>query len=254
MNIYSFDKVISYLFSLGLEDVYHSKREHYIKKYHPREYNLINEHTSHMQIKSFTEKLFCYCNNITEKPQCRMCEKNVTYSSSNKNYHRYCSQKCPLYDMKTLIGVENTSQLESVKQKKIQKAIEKYGVENVSKATEVKKVISKKATKKWQEYHSKKDFSQKLPMKQYRHRVQQYSETQYNKYKHIIDPENKRGADWHLDHIYSVSQAYINNVPIDIVCHYTNLRIISATENMKKYIRCDKTLEQLIEDASRRGG
>lgn len=66
--------------------------------------------------------------------------------------------------------------------------------------------------------------------------------------KHIIDPDNKRGKDWHLDHIYSVSQGYLNNVPINVVGDITNLRIIPAIDNIRKGLKCNKTLESLYED------
>lgn len=248
MDIYSFQKVHDYLFSLDLGDVYHSKREFYIKNHHPSEYQIINDYTENMKIKSFTEKLFCYCNKITEIPKCRMCDKKVTYSFAKKTYNTYCSQTCAMYDMKTLIGVENSSQLESVKEKRKESYLNRYGTEHFSKSEEHRKLRSKQKKEYWEKYRKTKVYSQDLLFEQYYHRVAKYSNVQYKKYKHILDPDNKRGKNWHLDHIYSISQAHINNVPIEIVGDVTNLRLIPAMDNLKKGLKCDKTLESLYED------
>lgn len=248
MNIYSFENVHQYLSDLDMTDIYSAKRKWYIKTYHKTEYTKIINFTKSLKCKSFTEQLYCYCNGIAKRPQCHVCSNTVTYSSRNAEYHRYCSQGCSLKDTKNLLGVENASQLESVKQKKRDKSLTKYGVDNVSKSVFVKQKIGKKASERWKKYHQNKDYSQNMPLNQYYHKVQQYSNTQYNRYKHIIDPDNKRGKDWHLDHIYSVSHGYLNNVPVNVVGDITNLRIIPAIDNIRKGLKCDKTLESLYED------
>jgi hypothetical protein len=248
MNIYSFENVQQYLSELNMKDVYFAKRKWYIETYHESEYDKIINFTKNLKCKSFTEQLYCFCNNISSRPQCSMCNSAVSYSSRTAQYHRYCSQSCSLKDSKNLIGVENASQLESVKQKKRDKSLTKYGVDNVSKSVSVKQKIGTKASERWKKYHQNKDYSQNMSLNQYNHRVQQYSNTQYNRHKHIIDPDNKRGKDWHLDHIYSVSQGYLNNVPVNVIGDITNLRIIPAVDNIRKGLKCDKTLESLYED------
>jgi hypothetical protein len=250
MNIYSFENVLEYLSDLNMEDIYFGKRKWHLKTYHKTEYDRIINFTKTLKCCSFTEQLYCYCNNITNKPKCQVCKNIVSYNSRNAEYHRYCSQKCSLKDSKNLIGVDNASQLKSVKQKKKQNAIQKYGVDNVSKLKSVKQKISVNAIERWKKYYQTRNFSQTMPLKQYRHRVSQYSNTQYNRYKHIIDPENKRSKDWHLDHIYSVSQGYINGVPIDVIGDISNLRLVTGADNIKKGLKCDKTLESLYKDFS----
>jgi len=252
MNIYSFKHVLKYLSDLNMQDVYFAKRKWYIKTHHSKEYAKILEFTKHLNCKSFTEKLYCYCNNIARLPQCQVCSNTVSYNSRKSEYHRYCSQSCSLKDSVNLIGVQNASQLESVKQKKKEKSLKKYGVDNVSKSKIIKKKISKITSARWKLYYRNKNFNQQMSLTQYRRRVSQYSNTQYNRYKHIVDPSNKRGKDWHLDHIYSISQGYLNNVPVNVIGDISNLCIISSSDNIKKGLKCNKTLKSLYEDYSNR--
>jgi len=154
-----------------------------------------------------------------------------------------------MLDMKSLIGVENSSQLQSVKDKKKQLSIEKYGVDNVSKSKEIKNLLSEKRTDYWNQLYKDKNFtSDGLSRIEYRKKCQQYLNTQYKRNKHILDPENKRGKDWHIDHIYSVSDGFINNVPINVVSDISNLQLISAKDNYRKFYASGKTIEQLYED------
>ena len=85
--------------------------------------------------------------------RCKVCGKRLNYKSSNVLVHgkpmKYCSKECRSSDcseaslirantMKERYGVENISQLQSTKDKKVQKSLEKYGVENVAQSKEVK--------------------------------------------------------------------------------------------------------------------
>jgi hypothetical protein len=42
----------------------------------------------------------------------------------------------------------------------------------------------------------------------------------------ILDPENKQGKYWHVDHIYSVTDGFLNNVPINVISDISSLRLI----------------------------
>ena len=179
----------------------------------------------------------------------KVCDNHLTYNNRGKCYHTYCSQRCSMLDMKSLIGVENTSQLQSVKDKKKQNSIDKYGVDNVSKIDEIKQQLSQKRKEFWSRFYKNKEFTiNGLTKQQYRRRCQQYLNTQYNQYKHSLDPENKRGKDWHIDHVYSVSDGFLNDVPIHVISDISNLRLISAIENYRKFKTSGKTIEQLYDD------
>lgn len=247
--IYSFQKVLDFLKSIGADKIYHSHRLNYIKNHNFDIYSDICTKTSFLLNTTFTEQLFCYTNDITSRPKCNICDNQVLYSSKDKQYYRYCSQRCSMLDMKSLIGVENSSQLQSVKDKKKQLSIEKYGVDNVSKSKEIKNLLSEKRTDYWNQLYKDKNFtSDGLSRIEYRKKCQQYLNTQYKRNKHILDPENKRGKDWHIDHIYSVSDGFINNVPINVVSDISNLQLISAKDNYRKFYASGKTIEQLYED------
>jgi hypothetical protein len=146
-------------------------------------------------------------------------------------------------------GVANASSSTIIKEKRKQVMLERYGVENPSYIDEVKEKISEHKTQYWNGVYQGKDFtSDGLTRRQYSHRAHQYVETQYQRYKHTIDPENKRGKHWHLDHIYSVTDGFLNNVPINIISDISNLRLISDQENYKKSKSSHKSLETLYED------
>ena len=77
-----------------------------------------------------------------------------------------------------------------------------------------------------------------------------WEETDRQFYKHYYDIENSnlRSNNFHLDHIYSISEGFRHNIPYQVIGHFTNLRIISATENCSKQGKCHKTLTLLYED------
>jgi hypothetical protein len=150
-----------------------------------------------------------------------------------------------------LTGVDNSSRLASVKQKKKDSALKRYGVDNVSKSNEVRIVLADKKRAYWDKVYQHKQFSiGGLSRKQYKHRAQQHATTQYNRHKDLLDPLGIKGKDWHIDHIYSMTDGFINDVPINIISHVSNLRLISAKENYAKNKSSHKTLEALYEDYS----
>ena len=70
----------------------------------------------------------------------------------------------------------------------------------------------------------------------------------YYSYSRINPNGLERGIECHLDHIYSQKAGFDNNVPPEVVGHWTNLRLLPAKENNGKGARCDKTIEKLYED------
>lgn len=76
-------------------------------------------------------------------------------------------------------------------------------------------------------------------------------ESWYYHYSKINPGGLERGREYHLDHIYSRKAGFDNNVPPEVIGHWTNLRMMPGTENNGKGPRCDKTIEQLYEDYKR---
>jgi len=63
-----------------------------------------------------------------------------------------------------------------------------------------------------------------------------------------INPNNFERSYWeyHLDHIYSIRDGFVNNVPPEIVGHWSNLRLIPREENQRKSQKSERKLEDVI--------
>jgi hypothetical protein len=70
----------------------------------------------------------------------------------------------------------------------------------------------------------------------------------YYSYSRINPDGLERGKEYHLDHIYSRKEGFDNNVPPEIIGHWTNLQLMPAKENNGKHSKCGKTIEKLYED------
>lgn len=187
MNIYTYTKVTDFLTKYNANLIYHNTREYYFRTNHQNIYTNIIDLTAFLNKPSFIERLYCYTNNITKRPKCAICDNEVTFNR-NREYNKYCSHRCSMVDMKTLIGA-NASQLQSVKDKKKSKSLEKYGVDNPSKSAEIKNLLSDRRTAYWDNIYKHKKFTTDgLSRTQYKHRATQYARTQYTRYKNILDP------------------------------------------------------------------
>ena len=91
-------------------------------------FNNIFSRTSSINIKSFSERIYCVLNDITSQTTCKICNNLVTFKNLEFGYREYCSTKCAKSDSKT------TSKMKQTK-------LEKYGSEsyvNPDKAKETK--------------------------------------------------------------------------------------------------------------------
>jgi hypothetical protein len=72
--------------------------------------------------------------------------------------------------------------------------------------------------------------------------------TIYRNNENIINPEKfKRGKkDYHIDHLFSIKQGFLENLPIEIISHPCNLHMIFYMENLKKQDVCWITKEDLL--------
>ena len=77
--------------------------------------------------------------------------------------------------------------------------------------------------------------------------VRSYSEINYNSYKNFINPlGKKRSKEYHLDHIYSIIDGFINKIDPRIVASPINLRVILAKDNLVKSRCSEFSKEELI--------
>ncbi len=72
--------------------------------------------------------------------------------------------------------------------------------------------------------------------------------TMYRNNTKLINPNNlKRGIkSYHVDHKFSLKQAYLMGLPIEIVTHPTNLEMIYYKDNLTKQDNCSITIEELL--------
>lgn len=72
----------------------------------------------------------------------------------------------------------------------------------------------------------------------------------FNKNKNIIDPDGLKELDsknYHIDHIYSISDGFLNNIEPKVIASVNNLRVINKTENLKKGKKSNLTIEKLMD-------
>lgn len=78
--------------------------------------------------------------------------------------------------------------------------------------------------------------------------VRSRTRTIFRKYKELIDPDNLTidSKKYHIDHIYSISDGYKNNIDPNIISSYVNLRVIGSIDNLKKGQKSEIIKEELI--------
>ena len=88
------------------------------------------------------------------------------------------------------------------------------------------------------------------PYKIYLNAVRRFTKHSWKEHHDKVNPKGlKRGRmDYHIDHIYSVSEGFRNNIPPFIIGHWSNLQMLPYDKNVKKLTRCHKTKDQLFED------
>jgi hypothetical protein len=82
--------------------------------------------------------------------------------------------------------------------------------------------------------------------KKYECSVRSKTESTYRKHCEEIDPENKRGKNYHLDHKVSIFTGFINSLPPSIIASKYNLEIIEAKDNMIKNRGCSMEIQELV--------
>ena len=105
---------------------------------------------------------------------------------------------------------------------------------------------------RWEKARKLKKPTQRTDFKSYRASVETYTRISYRDCLHLIENNHlPRGSENHLDHIYSVYDGWYNNVPAELVGHWSNLRMLPAFDNLSKSCGSDKTLDQLWEGFGR---
>lgn len=252
MTDYSYNNVISLLESIGAKDITPYKLPWYFRDNHPELLQEIVNNTINITNSKFREKLYCYANNIKERPACHYCCVPVTYDRNKRCYHKFCSGPCAIRYSAEQRGITNVSQLPEVKAKKKQKALERYGVDNISKAPEVRAAIARGRVKYWERVlGSLRDsliyVDLKISEKEYRRLVDRISNWMYRTHIDKIDPDKLRSPEWHLDHKVSIMYGFKNGISPHIIGDINNLEILPAADNIAKSYRSSIHLNELLE-------
>ena len=96
----------------------------------------------------------------------------------------------------------------------------------------------------YNEYYSMKDC-----FAAYSSLVRALSNNTYKEFRDLINPEDlpRGNCDYHLDHICSVKECFINDIPPNVAASYHNLQMLPSGENLTKSTKSDQTATQLME-------
>jgi len=122
-----------------------------------------------------------------------------------------------------------------------------------------KKLLSERAVKRSPESYKKATSTKiekgiatpkesKTEWELYREQVINHTTNSWKYTKHIINPENLvRGADYELDHKFSITEGFLQGIPPEIIGHPANLELLPKIVNRKKRTNCSITKEELYE-------
>lgn len=120
--------------------------------------------------------------------------------------------------------------------------LKKYGVDNPSKCPAIQQKLSSAALNRYSDID-------RPALQKYHLEVINITKKSWKNHFIKINPNSlQRSNELHLDHIYSINEGFKNNIPPEIIGHWTNLRLIPKIENSSKGSKCHKTKEQLYED------
>ena len=121
--------------------------------------------------------------------------------------------------------------------------LRKYGVDNPSKVLEVRKKISDIQIRNGA---TPRDLR---PLRQlYDQAVAYYTRRSITEKFGTLKSDRISSECETIDHIFSRHLGFKNNIPPYIIGHWTNLRVLTRSENSKKGPRCDKSMDSLFED------
>lgn len=155
---------------------------------------------------------------------------------------------------KTIAAIQTSERVEKIRQTNIVK----YGVANSFQRSDIKALIRETLPSQSIEAMEKKKQTRvangyQIPDEQlsewqtYQKDVQKFTRKAWRLERDKIkDSHLKRGrTTHHLDHIVSVYDGFVNNVPPEIIGSHFNLRLYAASKNCSKRSKSDMTLQEL---------
>jgi len=121
----------------------------FVERFGQKALDLINSNTEFLDnTEPFSRRVYCFLNNITTIPTCRVCSNTVKFNPNN-GYQKYCSNKCRISDIKNIQDIKRATNIKKYgaanvlassygKDKKKETCLKKYGVDNYVKTDEYK--------------------------------------------------------------------------------------------------------------------
>lgn len=193
-------------------------RETWFSKNYPEEYNKIIIYCSKLElILSFKEKIWFYYNNITERPKCKTCGKELKFRNRFDNpYGEFCSLNCFNNNHDEMIkrqnktfqekyGIDFYTQHEDFIKKQKETKLKKYGSENYN------NIEKSKQTKL--EKHGNQNYNN----------IEKYRNTcilKYNSVNYSLSQDYKNNINNAFKEIYpNIEFVTINKFNVDCRCH-----------------------------------
>lgn len=253
------DKLIKYLDEQP--DTYNKNATRYLYKKEPELWKWILTSTSFLPGDALPkQRIWHILNNVNSVPLCPIDSvpvkwhenRYLTYSSVSAKARDPEHKNRRLITYKKKTGFDHWNSKENTKgYEKLKKTSHKnWGGVWPGKTEEV---YNKFIETKSKNGHCRTD-EEKSALELYMIEVENYTkDSWYYSYSRINPDGLSRGKEYHLDHIYSRKEGFDNNIPPEIIGHWTNLRLMPAQKNNGKSSKCDKTIEKLYEDYENNG-
>lgn len=172
------------------------KRFNYDKQFQHFYFQLLQK-TKNLNTDKIAERIYVYLHNITQKPKCPICGKEVKFFRWEKGYNQFCGISCGLKGK-----YKNPQNLISANQKRIKTNIQKYGQKgsNINSKEKVSQFYNKQ-NEQYQaitELYSREEINQLLNTKRYNYKqylgkgkVRKLKKDNLKLYKSIIQQTKK---------------------------------------------------------------
>ncbi len=247
-------KLIEYL--ENSPENYNKSSTRYLYKREPELWKWVLESTSFLPEDALPkQRIWHILNDKTEIPKCPTTGENVkwwenrylTYSSrsAKASCKDHAARRQSTYKEKTGFDHWNLKDNADGYTKFQNTSLEKWGVKNPMQSD----IVKAKALQSKIDNGVCRTDEEKSALELYMIEVENHTkDSWYYSYSRINPDGLERGKEYHLDHIYSRKAGFDNNIPPEVIGHWTNLRMLSSKENNGKNSKCDKTKEQLYED------
>lgn len=227
----------------------------------------VNSHELPFETTTLTEKVYLIVSGID--PICKN-NKKKTFMSWTSGYAPGCGRPGLCACVHELVNSAHHRKIKKLQTdqnykkkigKKISKKLNRYYTnaseeelmlryDNVKKSLQDEKVKEKRAKTKI-EKGQQIDPKDRTAKEEYYYQVGLITANSYRDHYDEINPLGLPRNEYHLDHIFSRIEGFIQEIPPEIIGHWKNLQMLPEVKNKEKSRRCDHTLEELLEKISK---